>query len=264
MIVALYARVSTHEQDPDRQLAELQEYAADHYPDAETEEYVDLMSGTIEGGGEQYRALRDAIADGAVNRVVVHELSRLSRLGGGEIHGFIQYALEHNTSVEDLEVGLSIDIDDSAVDRAVTQMIAGIMGDLARIEQKQKVRRIRSGIDAAQEAGKWTGRPPKGFTVEDGYLRVDPEAFLRVRAALEQVATGEAIAQVARDTGLAASTLRSLYNDRADLYLAGEADDQRLEAALEEIRPVKDAHQLEPQTVEELVEQTVAKQLADE
>jgi len=264
MTVALYARVSTHEQDPDRQLDELREFAREEYPDDDVEEYVDLVSGTVEGGGEQYQALRDAIADGAVDRVVVHELSRLSRLGGGEIHNFIQYALKHDTSVRDLEVGLSIDVDDSAVDRAVTQMIAGIMGDLARIEQKQKVRRIRSGIDAAQDAGKWTGRPPKGFTVEDGYLRVDPEEFLRVRAALERVATGEAIAQVARDTGLAASTLRSLDTDRAELYLAGDADDERLEAALEEVRPLKDAHEVEPRTVEELVEQTVAEQLADE
>lgn len=154
MNLALCARVSTHEQDPDRQLDELREFARDEHPDAHVDEYVDLVSGTVEGLGEQYQLLRAAIADGEVDLVVVHELSRLSRLGGGEIHNFIQYALEHDTSVRDLEVGLSIDVDDSAVDRAVTEMIAGIMGDLARIEQKQKVRRIRSGITAAQDAGK--------------------------------------------------------------------------------------------------------------
>jgi len=39
--------------------------------------------------------------------VVVHELSRLLTARWGEIHDFIQHALEHDTSVRDLEVGLS-------------------------------------------------------------------------------------------------------------------------------------------------------------
>ena len=112
-------------------------------------------------------------------------MSRLSQLGGGEIHNFLQHALEHETSIRDLEVGLDLDVDDSMVDQAVTQMIAGLMGNLARIEQTQKVRRIQSGIDAAQEAGKWTGRPPTGFEVIDGHLQVAPEEYLRVRAGME-------------------------------------------------------------------------------
>jgi DNA invertase Pin-like site-specific DNA recombinase len=261
MQIALYARVSTSEQEADRQLQELRDFAREEYPDAAVDEYVDLVSGTVEGGGEQYQALRDAIADGEVDLVVVHELSRLSRLGGGEIHAFIQYALENDTGVRDLEVGLSIDVDDSAVDRAVTEMIAGIMGDLARIEQQQKMRRIRSGIDAAKEAGKWTGRPPRGFTVEDGFLRVDVEEFLRVRAALERVATGDTFAEVSEDTGLPASTLRHLYDDRVELYLGGDANDDRLDAALEEVRPLKDAADVEPQTLEELVEEKLEEKL---
>ena len=59
------------------QLEEFREYAADHYPGDEVKEYVDLVSGTVEGGSDQYRTFRDAIADGDVGRVVVHELSRL-------------------------------------------------------------------------------------------------------------------------------------------------------------------------------------------
>lgn len=43
---------------------------------------------------------------------------------------------------------------------------------------------------------------------------------------------------VAADTGLAASTLRTLEDDRRHLYLGGEADDDRLDAALEDVRPL--------------------------
>ena len=236
--VALYARVSTDRQDHQRQIRELEEYIAEEYPDASVGRFADIISGTDDEGGTEYRRLREAIADGEVDVVVVHELSRLSRLGGGEIHNFLQHALKHETSIRDLEVGLELDVDDSMVDQAVTQMIAGLMGDLARIEQKQKVRRIQSGIDAAQEAGKWTGRPPTGFEVSSGYLRVDPEEYLRVRAGIERVAGGESIADVADDVGVAASTLRELYNDRPELYLRGEADDDRVDTALEDVRPL--------------------------
>ncbi|MDB2272610.1 recombinase family protein [Halorubrum ezzemoulense] len=116
--IAIYARVSTADQDASRQLNELRKWVADQCPDAETEEYVD-------------------------------EISRFSRLGGGEIHDFIQHALQHDTSVRDREVGLSIDVGSSEVDRAVKEMVAGLLGDLAKIEHKQKLRRIRSGIAAA-------------------------------------------------------------------------------------------------------------------
>ena len=237
---AIYARVSTADQDASRQLDELRAWVADQYPDADTEEYVEVVSGSATDRAEEYQALREAIAAGELDVVVVDEISRLSRLGGGEVHGFIQHALEHDTSVRDREVGLSIDVGSSEVDQAVKQLIAGVLGDLAKVEHKQKLRRIRSGIAAAQDAGKWTGRPPAGFEVVDGYLRVDPAEYLHVREALARVDRGEAYADVAADTGVAASTLRSLEADRRELYLAGEADDDRVDAALDDVRPLED------------------------
>ena len=237
---AIYARVSTADQDASRQLGELRTWVTDQYPDAETEEYVDVVSGSATDRAEEYHALREAIAAGELDVVVVDEINRLSRLGGGEIHDFIQHALENDTSIQDREVGLSIDVGSSEVDRAVKEMLAGLLGDLAKIEHKQKLRRIRSGIAAAQDAGKWTGRPPAGFDVVDGYLRVDPAEYLHVREALARVERGEAYADVAADTGVAESTLRSLEADRRELYLAGEADDDRVDEALDDVRPLDD------------------------
>jgi hypothetical protein len=115
------------------------------------------------------------------------------------------------------------------------------MGDLAQIEHQQKLQRIRSGVRAAQSAGKWTGRPPAGFVVEEGYLRVDPAEFLHVREAIARIDHGEAFATVADDTGIAESTLRSLHQNRRDLYLGGEADDNRVDEALNDVRPLEDA-----------------------
>jgi len=158
--VGLYARVSTGEQDVDRQVQEAKEFAQSSYPDASIEMYPDVISGASEQRGEEFERLWSDIENDQLDAVVIHELSRISRLGAGQIHEFIEHCLQHETSVKDLEVGLEIDVEASMVDRAVKQLLAGIMGDLARVEHKQKLRRINSGIKAAQEAGKWTGRAP--------------------------------------------------------------------------------------------------------
>lgn len=241
--IGLYARVSTDEQDVDRQLEDAREYATATYTDPTIEFYPDVISGTDDQRGEEFNQLWQDIDAGELDVVIVHELSRLSRLGAGAIHEFLEHALENDTSVKDLEVGLELNLEDGIVDRAVKQLIAGVMGDLARVEHKQKLRRINSGIRTAQNAGKWTGRPPRGFRVgEDKRLHVDVAEFLETREALARVARGERKSTVAKETGIPLSTLGRLYDDRRDLYLAGEAAalDERVDAAVDEIRPLDD------------------------
>jgi transposase-like protein len=93
---------------------------------------------------------------------------------------------------------------------------------------------IRDGVEEAQDSGKWTGRPPVGFSVEDGYLRVEPEEFLRAQDALQRVLDGEPIVDVADEVGIAESTLRRLRDERRELYLDAEPDDERVATALDE------------------------------
>ena len=244
---AIYTRVSTDEQDVSRQLEECCEHIARQFPEIDNsaiDVFADVVSGAAEDGGEQYRDLWAAIETNDYDLVVIHEFSRLSRLGAGEIHRFIQHCLEHETAIESLDIGLSIHVDDPHLQQTVYTMIANIMGDLAKIEHQQKLGRIQSGIRAAQQAGTWTGRPPRGFTVgEDKHLHVNPGEFLETRAALERIAQGESKHQVARDTGIPRSTLVRFYEDeqRRRMYLAGEGiEDDRLDAALEELRPLSD------------------------
>ena len=253
--LAIYARVSTGAQDPQRQLDQVRTYAESEYPDHDVEEYVDIVSGTATSS-EEYDRLVEDIDSGMIDRVVVDEISRLSRLGGGEVLEFIQHCLDNDTSVEDREVGLTIDVTDDVIDQAVTELLAGVMGQLAKIEHKQKMRRIRSGIRAAQDAGKWTGRPPMGFTVDDGYLRVEPEEFLRVREGVERVVTGESTVTVAEDLGVPQSTLSRLASERQELYLRGEADDDRVDAAIEEVEPLPEPPETR-ESFEERVQQVI-------
>lgn len=237
---AIYARVSTTDQDVARQLDEARDHL-DGLGVEQIEEYPEVVSGAADTDiRDVYNQLLNDIASGKFDLVVVHEISRLSRLGPTEIHEFIQHCLEHDTGVEALDVGLNIHVDDGELQQTIYSMVARLMGDLAQIEHQQKLQRIRSGVRAAQNAGKWTGRPPAGFVVEDGYLRVDPAEYLHIREGLSRVERGETYANVAEDTGIPESTLRSLADDRRDLYLRGEADDDRLDAALEDVRPIED------------------------
>lgn len=237
---AIYARVSTSDQDVQRQLNETQQYLKEQVGVDGIEEYPEIVSGATTGSErEVYDRLWKKISSSEFDVVAVHEISRLSRLSGTEIYEFIQHCLEHDTAVESLDIGLSIRVDDPALQRTVYTMVANIMGDLAKIEHQQKLERVRSGIRAAQNAGKWTGRAPRGFTVgDDKRLHISSEEFLETREALARLSRGESQSDVAKNTGIAQSTLSRLYHDRRNLYLQAKADDDRVNAALEEIRPL--------------------------
>ena len=239
---AIYARVSTAEQDVRRQLDETRDYLETHADVDEIEEYADVVSGATAGKTrDEYDRLWSDIAAGEFDVVAVHEISRLSRLGGTEVYEFIQHCLENDTGVESLDVGLSIRVDDPALQQTVYTMIANIMGDLAKIEHQQKLERVESGIRAAQKAGKWTGRPPRGFQVgDDSRLHVEPTEFLETREALARVERGESRRSVSENTGIPSSTLGRLYEDRRELYLAAETDDERVSSALDELEPLDD------------------------
>lgn len=246
-------------------LDELREYATDGDVPRDTCEYVAVVSGAARDSCEEYDRLCVAVGHD-VDTVLVGEIGRIARLGG-DIHGFVRLCAEHTTSIEDREVGLSLDVDDSAVDRSVTEMIAGLIGSLAEVDHRQKLRRIRSGIEAARDAGRWTGRPPREFTVEDGYLRVDVEALLRARAALERVAagdTGDAVSAVAENTGIPPSTLARLSDERADLYRHGDADDSRVDATVQSVRPLPEPEDWHDEVREIVREELDAEEMADQ
>src|SRR6056297_1634011 len=66
--IGIYARVSTTDQDPQRQLDELQEFAKSTYDEPEIHTYADIISGTETERGEEYQRLRVDIEDGGPRR----------------------------------------------------------------------------------------------------------------------------------------------------------------------------------------------------
>ncbi|MDB2294600.1 recombinase family protein, partial [Halorubrum ezzemoulense] len=136
---AIYARVSTSDQDVSRQLNEAREHLERLGVD-DIKEYPEIVSGTADTDTrEVYNQLLYDVESGEFDLVVVHEISRLSRLGPTDIHEFIQHCLEHDTGVEALDVGLKIHVDDGELQQTIYSMVARLMGDLAQIEHQQKL-----------------------------------------------------------------------------------------------------------------------------
>jgi DNA invertase Pin-like site-specific DNA recombinase len=242
---ALYARVSTGDQDPQRQINDVLSHMENddyRYSDDSPVRYVYIETGT-DDEREQYQQLWTAVGEEEFDIVFATELSRFSRTGSAEVMRFVEHCIEHDTSLEVLESVISLDVDSGMMEQQIQKLIAALMSELASLQHQQKLERIQSGIKAAQDAGKWTGAPPKGFRVDDGYLRVDVDEYLAVREAVRRIDEGESQRSVAQDTGLNRRTLGNLYNDHRGLYLDADPsaryDDpdkrERVRAALEQV-----------------------------
>jgi DNA invertase Pin-like site-specific DNA recombinase len=106
-------------------------------------------------------------------------------------------------------------------------------------EREMIRQRIQSGVTRAIEQGKWVGRPPYGFsTNDDGYLQIEPENYLAMQSAIEYAKNNpdESVNGIARAHDVPQSTLdRALKNEeKAALYLEGDANDERVTDAIEE------------------------------
>jgi DNA invertase Pin-like site-specific DNA recombinase len=190
MSTAAYVRVSTADQNLDRQLEATHEYAVEELgvDPASIEVYRDKSTGTdVERSGYQ-RLLDDADA-GRVDAVVVHEVSRVAR------------------SISDLErtverlrnAGVSVHIvsermvlrpeaeDEDPYQRALFQML----GVFAELDAKINRQNVRQGIAARQESEDYHHGPaPLGFEKDSGEL-IESGNYHRVCETLEQVAIGE-------------------------------------------------------------------------
>ncbi|MFC6965071.1 recombinase family protein [Halocatena marina] len=241
---ATYIRASTDTQETAHQRSAIDDWLSEHDVDtAEVDHYADLGHSGSDPGREQFRELIDAIECSQYETVVVWEISRLARLGS-----IYQRFFE---SCED--AGTTVAITDGWVEEVrpdgTGKLIADISAAVAEEERRRLIKRVEAGVARAQEQGKWLGAVPVGFERDaDGYLQVvlDPDrdagkvGYLDVRRAIERVDEGESYRRVARDVpNLARTTLMSIHKDdeRRQWYLDGEADDERVDAALDPIEP---------------------------
>ena len=237
---ATYLRASSDDQETTHQHDAIDEWLTEHDVDeSEVDRFVDLGRSGADPGREQFTELVEAIQSESYEYVVVWEISRLARLG----------SIYQRFFEECENAGTTVAITDGWVEEVrpdgTGKLIADISAAVAEEERRRLIKRTQAGVERAQEQGKWLGQVPTGFTRDDGgYLQpiLDPDhdngeiGYLEVRSALARVDAGESYRSVASDVpNLNRVSLSRMHKDeeRREWYLDGEAEDERVENALD-------------------------------
>jgi len=151
MRCAIYARVSTLDQEPENQLAELRRYAgARGWPSAE---YVDRG---VSGPKDRRPALDALLKDARRRRLDVVVVWRLDRLGRNLRH--LITLLEEFQALGIAFVSLNKGI---AATTPAGKLQMHILGAIAEFERARIAERVRAGLRRAKAQGKRLGRPRK-------------------------------------------------------------------------------------------------------
>src|SRR5438445_3592418 len=151
MRAALYGRVSTLDQEPENQLAELRRYVgARGWTSAE---YVDRG---VSGAKDRRPALDTLLRDARRRRFDVLVVWRLDRLGRNLRHLIV--LLEELQALGIAFVSLNEGID-ATTPAGKLQM--HILGAIAEFERARIAERVKAGLQRARAQGKRLGRPRK-------------------------------------------------------------------------------------------------------
>lgn len=152
--VFYYARVSSKEQNLDRQIEAFKKLGAD-----EREIICDKESGKdLERKG--YQALKNAMLRSG-DTLVVKSLDRLSR-NKSDIKNELQYFKDNNIRLKVIDLPTTMmDLPEGQewVFEMVNNILIEVLGTIAEQERQTIRQRQREGIDAAKAAGKHLGRP---------------------------------------------------------------------------------------------------------
>ena len=149
-----YARVSTKEQNLDRQLAAFKALGA-----SERDIITDKESGkNLDRAG--YQALKTTMLRTG-DTLIVKSLDRLSR-NKGDIKAELQYFKEHGIRVKIIDLPTTMTdfpVGQEWVLEMINNILIEVLGTIAEQERATIKQRQREGIESARSKGKHLGRP---------------------------------------------------------------------------------------------------------
>ena len=150
---AIYCRVSTNDQDCERQKSDLMNYAGKCGYDV-THIFLETASGKKNNRAQRKKVI-DLARARSINLILVSELTRWGR----STIDLIQSLHELNSYNVSLiaQNGFQYDISTPH-----GKMIASVMASLAEFERELICERVRSGVASARARGRVGGRPPGG------------------------------------------------------------------------------------------------------
>jgi DNA invertase Pin-like site-specific DNA recombinase len=164
MRCAIYARVSTTDQEPENQLQELRRYA-----DARGWTAVEYIDRGVSGSKERRPALDELLAAAKRRRFDAVVCWRLDRLGRNLRHLILLLDELQALGVSFVSLGEGIDATTPA-----GRLQLAVLGAIAQFERDRIVERVRAGLARAKAQGQRLGRRrktalpesvPRGLTV---------------------------------------------------------------------------------------------------
>ena len=150
MKVAVYARVSTHDQTAENQLLELRRYVA-----ARGWSAVEYVDHGVSGAKDRRPALDQLVADVRRHRVQAVVCWRLDRLGRNLRHLVMLLDDWHSRGIAFVTLGEGID-----TSTAAGRLVAGVLGSIAEFERARIQERVRAGLARVRAQGRRLGRKP--------------------------------------------------------------------------------------------------------
>ncbi len=195
---AAYVRVSTGDQDADRQ----REQITNAYDEQTITWFVDIESGaTVKR--EQYQELRERVNE--FDAVVTTEIDRLGR-SFSELASFVEELRSKDIDVDCVTQAIGTVGEDSWM----SEMMMNMMIVFADAERRMIQDRVQSGIDKARRDGKRVGRPPFGYYVEDGFMYQDPTEYNRAQNFIREVKKGRSKRATAEYFEIPQSAIQSI------------------------------------------------------
>jgi DNA invertase Pin-like site-specific DNA recombinase len=183
MKIAAYVRVSTDDQNEQRQMRAIRQKYSEEGNSNEIDWYCDLGESGASTSRQEYQRLREHVAEYDV--VVAHELDRLGR-SFADLAGFVEDLREKDVDIDLVNQPIGT----VGEDDWMAEMMLNMMMVFADAERKMIRSRVQEGIDAAIVDGKRVGRPPFGYTVEDGFLQQIPAEYVRAQTFIREVRKG--------------------------------------------------------------------------
>ena len=171
-----YVRVSSFEQNPDRQLEGV----------TLNKKFVEKASGK-DRARPQLEAMIDFVREG--DTVLVHSMDRLAR-NLDDLRKIVSLLTKQQVKIEFVKEGLVF----SGEDSAMSKLLLSVMGAFAEFERSLVKERQKEGIALAKKRGAYKGRKP-ALSKE------------KVEEIKDRVAQGDKKAHIARDFGVSRETL---------------------------------------------------------
>ena len=194
--VCLFLRVSTHKQDYERQLTELDEYCRNRSYEI-AHRIATVISGRVRYiNRPDVQELLLMAKSGTFTKVVVTEISRLGR-NAADIKFILDTLHSHGVSV--VFKNLGIESLDNGVPTFAVNIILAVYAEMAQEECNNISSRIKSGLEHAKKKGKQIGRPT-------GLIKPD-ELLSRYPSMVRDIKKGLSIRKTAAVHGVCQATV---------------------------------------------------------